>query len=293
MSTSVTKAPLQPRLSFSGVIASESLKLFSLRSTYWVLGVFIVITVGISALVAMAVRASPIDDADLLSTLHLSVIISSGIILFGNLVIGILGVLTVTNEYSSGMIRSTLAAVPRRFPAVMAKVVVLTLVSFVCSSIATLFSYLVGRAIFGDLGADVGLSGQNGRIILGIQLYVVVMALLGCMIGLLIRSTAGSIATLIALTLVLPSLGGILRPFINIDTMLGAEVSGWRRLLLYFFDILPTNAGGQILSWVEESATTNTAVSLNLSPWAGYAVFCLWVVAFAIPALWRLKARDA
>ncbi|MDR1448885.1 MAG: ABC transporter permease [Propionibacteriaceae bacterium] len=282
-------------LSFWGVLASERIKFLSLRSTYWVLGVFIFVTTGVNALIYVAMKSadgvSGLDLSVLLADLHLTQLMNSGVVIFGKLIIAILGVLMVTNEYSSGMIRSTLTAAPRRVGVIAGKCVVLIAAAVATGSLAAAFSYLIGLAMFSDTPLDVSLfQGQNLRIVLGLQLYVATLAVLGCLIGLLIRSTAASIATIVCLTFVLPTVAETVSGFLSIS---GSGEGGWRRVLLGAFECLPTTAGDHLFDWVGEVGdSAQSSAVLGLGPWTGYGVLCLWVLAFAIPAFLRLLRRD-
>jgi ABC-2 type transport system permease protein len=292
----LTTSPVNARLSFGGLVKCEWIKLLSLRSTYWVIGVFIVVTVGFSAIMVAAMRSfAGMDEfSDALIDLHLTAVISQSISLFGQLIMGVLGVLIITNEYGSGMIRTSFTAAPTRLPVIAAKTIVLCLTSLMASGVSTVLSYVIGRVALQDIGIDTGLiSGENWRVVVGLQLYIMTIALLGFMMGLLIRATAGAIAGFTVLTFVLPLVGNIIEGVVSAGSIMGS-ITGWRKYLLYFFDLLPTGAGSSVMSHTTEPEPSLLAVpTLSFGPWTGYGILCLWVFLFALPAIWRLQSRDA
>ncbi|HEY5882127.1 MAG TPA: ABC transporter permease subunit [Nakamurella sp.] len=186
------------------------------------------------------------------------------------LIVGILGVLYISNEYANGMIRSTLAAVPRRLPVLWAKVIVLAVALAVVMVIAAVVAFMVGQLILGDgksttLGADGVL-----RAVVGSGLYLTGIAVFGLAIGAMMRSTAGAIAVVVASLLIIPGLAGVVLP------------DSWNDNITPY---LPSNAG---------SAFTGVGASETLlSAGAGAAVFVAWLVALLIAAAVLLRRRDA
>jgi ABC-2 type transport system permease protein len=230
----------------------------------------------------------PLDPSQIIGQLNLLNLISTPVMVLGTLIISLLGVLVITNEYGSGLIRSTFTAVPRRLPVVLGKVVVLIANGVLVTYLAVLVSYLIGRIILAPKGIDLTLfSGPAGRVFVGVPLVVVTFALMGLMIGCLIRSTAGSIATTVGLTFVLPALADTFRGLL---VMGQNSVSGWRRIVVYGLDLLPTSASNRLLSFEPVSAEQ---VGLHYGPWAGYGILCLWLLAFAVAGLLRLMRSDA
>src|SRR5215475_7406561 len=197
-------SPLPPaagRAGLAGAIRSEFTKLRSVRSTYWTLLAMIIVSVGIGALFSAgdASRVSgAVSAADRAAALaHARAYNVSGSLiglLIGQLVIAVLGALTITSEYSTGMIRTSLTAVPRRGTVYAAKAVVFTLVALLAGLVTSFGSYFIGQAIFATHHLNSSL-GQPGvlRAVVGGGLFLAVCGLLSYGIGALLRSTAGAI----------------------------------------------------------------------------------------------------
>jgi ABC-2 type transport system permease protein len=257
------------------VIRSEWTKLRSIRSTVWSLLAAFVIVVAIGILVSVA-RAGHLDResrGDLLSFDATSTSLVG--VFLAQLAIGVLGVLLMTSEYATGMIRVTFAAVPRRLPVLWAKSVVFAITAFVIMLVAAFIAFLGGQAAFkgktiNGHGIQASLS-QPGvlRAVIGAALYLTVVGLLGIALGSLIRNTAGAIATLFGVLLILPIIVNFLP-------------SNWNDAVSKY---LPGNAGQAITNVVRDHN--------SLSPWAGFAVFCGYTIIFMIAAAVMLKRRDA
>lgn len=183
------------------------------------------------------------------------------------LALGVLGVLLVTGEYTSGTVRSTFAATPKRWPVVLGKAAVLSAVVLAGSLGAAFASYAVGSAVSDGMP---GL-GEDGvlRVVAGTALYLTAIALLGSALGWLLRSTAGAVATLFGLVFLLPVLGNLL------PSSWGPDVVRW----------LPGQAGGQLLQL--------TPGADAFSPWTGFAVLVGYVLVGLGAAVWRLRSQDA
>lgn len=199
--TALTAAPRRAthtdthRLSFAHLLKSETIKILTLRSTWWSLGVTAALSVGISLLIALATSG------------HNAGMAPTTIILaptqFTMLVAGILGAIVVTGEYSTGMIRSTLTAEPRRGAVLLAKAIVVALTMMV----TTVVIYAVAIAATAPLlGTSVDWSTPADSVV-PLALGVVSMAcfaLMGVGFGFLLRSGAGAIAVTVGVLFVLP-----------------------------------------------------------------------------------------
>jgi len=182
--------------------------------------------------------------------------------------IAVLGVLIISGEYSTGMIRSSFGAVPKRLPVLWAKLVVFGAATFVLMEIASFAAFWLGQAGLGSHGTTIGAPGAL-RSVIGTGLYLTVVGVLSVALGFIIRSTAGGISAVIGLLLVLPGIMNVLP-------------QSWQN---HISPYLPSNAGADV--------TTVHADAGSLAPWAGFAVFCLYgAVAVAISAV-LLNRRNA
>ena len=257
-------------VSLARVLRSEWTKLWTLRSTRWSLLVSVVAMAGLGPLIA-AVQMSRWDE-------HLHDRLSFDAINTGvggwhlaQLTIGILGVLVITGEYTTGMIRSSLMAVPRRLPVLWAKIIVFALVTFVLMLVASLISFQAVQAIATQHHVQRSLSSPGAlRTVIGTALFLGVLSVMCVGIGTLLRNTAGGIATFVGLLFVLPGISAILPSSVN------NSVSPY----------LPLNAGSAIASHTFDNPH-------HLAPWTGFALFCGYAaIAVALGALTLLR-KDA
>ncbi|HEY1621842.1 MAG TPA: ABC transporter permease subunit [Streptosporangiaceae bacterium] len=269
-------APLPPgRAGFGHLMLSEWTKVRSVRSTVWSLALFIVITIGLTVLFTWLTEANWSNGqgaaarAASVSADPVSFIMGAGAGL-GQLVICVLGALLITTEYSTGVIRASLLAVPRRVPMLAAKAVVFAILILIVAEIVCFSMFLTGSAILSSK-VSVTLGDHNvARAVIGSGLYLTLIGLLAMAVGLLIRHTAGSIATIIGVVLVLPILSGLL------PGSWGAHINAY----------LPEQAGTLI------GQATRGSGDL-LGPWQGFGVLCLWVAVLMTIGIVLLKRRDA
>lgn len=254
------------------VIRSEWLKFASLRSSWITILAAVVVIVSFSALAAAVTTGDvtpgngggPPQGATDPTSLSLS---GSSL---AQIILGILGVLVVTGEYSSGMIRATLAAVPRRLPVLWGKAVVIGFVSLLVSVPAVLIAFFLGQSILGS-GANVTISDTGViQAVLGTAAYLAAIALLGLALGALLRNAAGAIGALFVLLLLAPGLLGLILP------------ASWEDAILKY---LPSNAGSAFTSVVPANGL--------LSAGAGAAVLAAWIIVLLGTAAVLLKRRDA
>jgi ABC-type transport system involved in multi-copper enzyme maturation permease subunit len=273
--TAPLAAPPPGRAGFGHLLLSEWTKVRSVRSTVWSLGLFIVITVGLTVLFTWLTEANWSNGqnagarAASVTADPVSFIMGAGAGL-GQLVICVLGALLITTEYSTGVIRASLLAVPRRVPMLAAKAVVFTILILIVAEIVCVSSFLAGSAI---LSSKISVTmGDHGvaRAVIGSGLYLTAIGLLAMAVGLLIRHTAGSIATIIGIVLVLPILSGLL------PGSWGAHINAY----------LPEQAGTLI-------GQASRASGDLLGPWQGFGVLCLWVAVLMTIGIVLLKRRDA
>ena len=288
-----TVATRTPRLSFVGVLRSEWIKLRSLRSTFWCYVILVVLTVGLSALVAVALPTdgaigpggggpgAPVDPNAAPTPVGATWLTLSTIgVGFAQLVIMVLGALVITGEYGTGMIRSTFAAVPRRLPAIAAKALVFGVVTFVVSGVALVASALLTSVILD--GRDFDIDASDPAVwwgIFGAIGYLTLLGVLSLAIGTILRSSAAAIATSLGLVLVVPT----------IFTILGAVLQAtWPGNVAAF---LPSGAGGQMYAYEPVAVFENDIVSLDAG--LGLLVLAGWVVVSGIVAAVLVKRRDA
>ena len=278
MTVAAPPAPTRPRPTppsrlrlFRAALRSEWTKLSSVRSTVWSLLATVAIIVGLGALFCAA-RVSRWDRLDAGPRVRFDPAgFSMNGIFLAQLAIGVLGVLIMSSEYATGQIRATLGAMPQRRLVLAAKTIVFGVVVFVVGLVACLTSFGIGQAIFTakDAGVSLGDPGVT-RAVVGGALYLSAIGLLGLGLATILRRTAGAIATLVGLLLIVPILANFLPSPWNDD------VSKY----------LPGEAGGGIFRVVRRSTTA-------LSPWPGFAVLCAYAAVALIVGGVLLDRRDA
>ncbi|SEE94640.1 hypothetical protein SAMN04489740_3258 [Arthrobacter alpinus] len=295
MSTTTISSPQRSArgsLTFAGVLRSEWIKFRSLRSTRLLLIFTFVAVVGVGAMTAwvqgmtlqgimksgmgMGMPGAPAEPMTLSQAteamgVNLYAIPNAGLQI-GILILGALAVLLISSEFGTGMIRSTMTAVPKRLPAFFAKAVVLVVVSYVLTLLAAVATTLIAMPIFSAYGIDIsfGLDGVAYSLLMG-GLYVAGVALIGLSLGTLLRSSAGGIIVLVVVFFLL-----------DLGTQLMSMMPGefWKYLNQY----VPSVAGGRMLE-------INDKVAF-ISPFAGGMIFLGWILLFMIPAVISLKTRD-
>jgi ABC-2 type transport system permease protein len=247
------------------VISSEWLKFRTLRSTVLVLLVAMLAMVAFGAIIGHNTRhVAGLDPEDVVASGPLQ-----GYYL-GQLLIGSLGVLVVSGEYSSGMIRATLAAVPRRLPVLLGKLVVFIVVVGIAMVAASIVGFLVAQSFLSGYRPTYSLSDPDVlRVVVGTGIYLTLVGLLGGALGWIVRSTPGSLVALFAVILVLPVL------LLLFHGAWAQHLGAW----------LPTGAG--------QSFSTSLRAPDSLAPWPGLAVMVAWVVVAYVAAGVLLHRRDA
>ncbi|WP_199923471.1 ABC transporter permease [Streptomyces sp. NRRL F-5123] len=251
------------------VLHSEWIKMRSLRSTFFTLIAAVVALVGLGALFA-AFTAAHWDHMSARERASFEPGLTSlrGYFL-AQLAVGVLGVLVISGEYATGMIRASLTAVPRRLPVLWAKAALYVTIVWALMTAGAFAAFLVGQALLSSQHVETSLGAPGElRQVMGVGSYLTVVGLLGVAIGALIRNTAGGIATVFGLLLVVPVLAEAL------PTSWGNHINQW----------LPSNAGQSVLTLHQEAHT--------LAPWTGFAVFCLYAVAALAAAAVLLRQRD-
>jgi ABC-2 type transport system permease protein len=181
------------------VLASEWIKLLSVRSTYWTLLVAVVTPVGLSALVAVTLANAPGRGAQSVDPLLPGVISLE----YALLAVGVMGVLAFSTEYSTGLIRTTFEAVPRRRAVLAAKAAVIGALTLVTGEVVAFASFGLVQAVLSGkhLGVSLSQPGVPGAVLAdGLLLFVV--AVMGVGLGAIVRHTAGGIAALVGVIIV-------------------------------------------------------------------------------------------
>jgi ABC-2 type transport system permease protein len=257
--------PLARPVTATRVLHSEWTKFRSLRSTWWSITTALVLTVGLGvlfSLVAATQEHPSVLPADVAGRSELGNLISQ-------LTFGVLAVLLVTGEYGTGMIRSSMAAVPRRLPVLWAKLAVFIAVVLPLAAMASVLAFVLGQLVWRAHGQPaVGFGDPDvTRIVFGSALSLVVIGVLALGIGTLVRNSAAAIAIVVGLLFVLP-------------TLMQAMPSG----IAAYGRFLPSNAGGAL--WHESLA------SPAMSPWAGFVLLCGYAVIALALAAGRLRRGD-
>jgi ABC-2 type transport system permease protein len=254
--TASTRPQVLPNL-----LRSEWAKVRSVRSSYWTLAAAVAAMIGYGAINSASHAGARPGSFD-------PILMSLSGVLLAQLAIGVLGVLVITTEYSTGMIRSTFAAAPQRHSVIIAKAGVIGAAAFTVGTVASLIAFLSGQAIMGANGVSLASPGAL-RSVIGIGLYLGLLSIFAVALGTIIRRSAGAIAALVGLILILPALLLTLPASLQ-DTVV---------------KFLPGNAGQAIFTTGQDTST--------LSPWAGLAVFALYAAAALALALAILRRRDA
>jgi ABC-type transport system involved in multi-copper enzyme maturation permease subunit len=298
--------PASGRAGLRGVLASEFTKIRSVRSTYFTIAALIVVSVGIAAIVgfgiAQTVHNNPWQKAGTDGTQN----ILTPFLFLGQLIIAVIGAMVITSEYSTGMIRTSLTAMPRRGTVYLGKLIVLTAVTLVMSLVTSFLAFFVGSLTLGNSGVggslfhsvtvpvDVNMSpGKNGpggppnytfvghevitqghvlTAIIGSALFVTVVALIAFGLGAIIRHTAGAITSAIGLMFVLSIIIQILPDH-------------WRWDIMRFFP----DAAGRVIS-----VTLPSQNNPHLwSTWGQFLVTVIWAVVFVGVGGYLFRKRDA
>jgi hypothetical protein len=277
---------------FFDTVRAEFTKIRSVRSTYWTLLGLVVTCVGIGALFSwgqtqrvQAIKAHAGDFSgikqpgvnQLIAQIHAQAASNSLFgLLVGQLVIMVLGALTITSEYSTGMIRTSLASMPRRGTFFAAKAVVFGAVALVTGMVISFAAFFAGQAILSTQHISTTLGQPEVlRTVLGGGMFLAVCGLLSFGIGAILRHTAGAISTGIGLMFVVWILSQFL-PTPPSGWFGQADIDKW----------IPFNAGSAI--WQNQASGINP-----FSPWVGFGVFCAYAAVAIIGGWVVFRRRDA
>lgn len=263
-------------VTFGRIVASEWIKFRSVRSTLWTLPVTALVMVGLAVLQAWGAVTV---GGDALEVGGSAPTIVTGGWFLAQLVVAVLAILTITGEYSTGQIRSSVTAVPRRVPILAAKALVLFVAVAVVSTAAVALSWLASLPFLNQLGVTVDLSDPDQlRVLLGTPLYLATIALFAFAVGALLRHSAGALAIVLGLLLVLENVFALL-PF---------------RFFEVVSPFLPSTSGGRILLDSETLQFMDAdSTGAHLTAWQGYGVLVAWVAVLLTAAAVLLRRRDA
>jgi ABC-type transport system involved in multi-copper enzyme maturation permease subunit len=273
MTTAATLEPVgvaarpRKRVNQSRVVKSEWIKFWSVRSTWitLVVGVLLLVGFGLLASSMFGDGSDPGGPPGNEPTDPVSASLTGTN--FAMLAFGTLGVLLMAGEYGTGMIRSSLTAVPKRLPVLWAKIAVFSAVVFTVALAGAAVVFTAGQAIIGDGGASWSDPGV-ARAVIGTAVVLTGSGLLGIGLGALMRSTPGAITTHFGVMFLLSGIAALLIP------------ESWSDVVQY----LPQSAASAFTEVTQQEG--------DLSPWAGLTVFAGYVAALLGAAAWRLKRSD-
>jgi ABC-2 type transport system permease protein len=301
-----TLPPATGRAGLVGTIRSEFTKLRSVRSTYWTIAALFIVSVGIAAIAGVAIASNIHNNPQNKAGMDATQASLIAFFEFGQLIIAVLGALTITSEYSTGMIRTSLTAMPRRGTVYAAKLIVFTTVTLIVSLITSFITFFVGQALMSGSGvsaslfhsvtipanamtsppaggpgsgppvvtfsgADVISPGTVLTAIIGTALFVTVVALIAFGLGSIIRHTAGAITSAIGLMFVVPIIVQILP-------------DNWRWDIMRFFP----DAAGRVIS-----VTIGQHNPHLWSAWPQFGVTLLYAAVLLAVGGYLFRKRDA
>lgn len=264
--------PVNGRLTFAGVLRSEWIKLLSLRSIRWSVLVMLLLSWGGAFLLTMAMNSTDLPAEAMPSLLVQAATFGS---LFTVLIMGVIGVLSITSEYASGLILSSLTAVPKRTPVLAAKAVAVATLGLVVGGLSTFGGALIAAIFFTDGFALLG-EGDVLASLVGATLFLALAALIALGIGAMVRSSAGAISIVAVLMFVATLVFQVL------------TITGWDWVPIVA-QWMPADLGqalSNVLFLPEEARG-------DVTYWAALGGLIAWAAAMLVPAAILLKKRDA
>ncbi|MFJ7064967.1 ABC transporter permease subunit [Streptomyces sp. NPDC101115] len=255
----------------SAVLQSEWTKIRTVSSTVWTLTSALVVTVAMSAALSALIR-STFDDLSEVerATFDPTFVSFSGMVL-GQLAMVVFGVLVVGTEYSSGMIRTSLAAVPQRATFLFSKIAVAGGLALLVGLVTSFLSFFLGQALLGEHRTTIGADNVL-RAVVGAGLYMALIALFSMGVATMLRSSMLSL--------------GILVPFFFLISQILSAVPKAKEVARYF----PDQAGSKIMQVVPDALGSEKA---PYGPWGGLGIMLIWVAAALAGGYLVLKHRDA
>ncbi|MFB7497095.1 ABC transporter permease [Streptomyces sp. NPDC056161] len=251
------------------VIRSEWTKIRSVASTVWTLSLAVVVTIALGMLIS-ALSRSQFDDMPARERVSFDpTYVSFAGMTLGQLALIVFGVLVVSNEYSTGMIRTSLAAVPRRGTFLSGKIAVATALALVVGMATSFAAFFLGQAMLGSHRTQLGDPGVL-RAVVGGGLYMTLIAVFSMGVASMLRSPLLSL--------------GILMPFFFLISNILGNVDATKKIGRF----LPDQAGSRIMRVVPRVDDNPP-----YGPWGGLGIMVLWVLAALIGGYVLLKKRDA
>ena len=276
MSTATATMPVRHtslgHLNFARVIRSEWIKLRSLRSTFWTYAIVVVLGLGMTSLVAFSIPDT--ISKQIPAAQHAAFVVNTASfgVTFGQLAVAVLGVLAISGEYSTGMIRSSFAAVPKRLPVLAAKAIVLFIASFVVGVVTVAGSWAIAAPVLSGKGFTADFwSSDTLWAIVGAGAYLGLVSVFALGLGTILRAGAGGIAAALGVVFLLPIIVSLVHSLTNIEWI------------------------GKASNYLISAAGAGMAGSDNggFEPWANVLIVLAWTaVAFVVGAI-ILKRRDA
>ncbi|MDX2604776.1 ABC transporter permease subunit [Streptomyces caniscabiei] len=251
------------------VVRSEWTKIRSVASTVWTLSLAGLVTIALGVLISLLSK-NEFDNLNRDDRLSFDpTFISFAGMTLGQLAMIVFGVLVVSNEYSTGMIRTSLSAVPQRGTFLFSKIAVATALSFAVGLVTSFVTFFLGQAMLGSHRAEIGDPGVL-RAVFGGGLYMTLIAMFSMGVAAILRSPMLSL--------------GILMPFFFLISNILGNVGATEKVGRY----LPDQAGSKIMQVV-----TPVDDDTPYGPWGGLGVMALWVAAALLGGYLSLKRRDA
>ncbi|MEU2587673.1 ABC transporter permease [Streptomyces avermitilis] len=251
------------------VVRSEWTKIRSVASTVWTLSLAVVVTIALGMLIS-ALAGNEFDSMDPKDRLSFDpTFISFAGMSLGQLAMIVFGVLVVSNEYSTGMIRTSLAAVPQRGTFLFSKIAVAAGLALAVGIVTSFAAFFLGQAMLGSHKASISDAGVL-RAVIGGGLYMTLIAMFSMGVAAMLRSPMLSL--------------GILMPFFFLISNILGNVSATKKIGRF----LPDQAGSEIMQVV-----TPLGDDTPYGPWGGFGIMVLWVVLALAGGYVLLKRRDA
>ena len=252
------------------MLGTEWIKIRSVRSTVWTLLTTAIVGIGLGAIVTSA-QAARFDTRSLVAQQSFDPTRSSlAGFLFAQLAVGVLGVLIVSAEYSTGTIRATFSAIPRRPLVLAAKALLFGAIVFVVGEVVAFVAFLIGQGILSGHTPTASLSDSSAlRAVISAGLYLVVLGLFALGLAAIIRHTAAAISGFVGTLFVLPIIAAVLPSSFSDDVT----------------RFLPQQIGTVMMTARYHGAD-------SFGPWTGFLLLCAYAVAALVVAGVLLVRRD-